>query len=59
MRGAGIANAAPAIVSPIHHSDPLPVTNTLAECSDEVELVQVGTETFDAQEVLAEQLAAF
>jgi hypothetical protein len=48
----GIARAAPATVIPIHHVQQLPAVNALPECFDDVEGVQVGTETFDGQVVI-------
>ena len=51
--GTGAANAAPASVIPIFRSDPLPITNTLPECFEEMEGVQSGTETFVGQLVVS------
>ena len=53
MVGSGAADAAPATVTPIFHSDPLPATNTLPECFEEMQGVQSGTETFVGQVVMS------
>lgn len=53
MVGSSEANAAPATVTPIFRSDPLPTTNTLPECFEEMQGVQSGTETFVGQVVMS------
>jgi hypothetical protein len=51
--GSGAASADPATVIPIFQSDPLPTTNTLPECFEQMEGVQSGTETFVGQLVVS------